>query len=63
MVLIEVNSSAIAAVGYDGQNLYIEFQSGPKVYEYPNVPDYIFTGLIESSSPGAYYHENVHGKY
>jgi hypothetical protein len=63
MSMISLDSSAIAAAGYDGQNLFIQFQSGPKIYEFPNVPYSIFLGLIESSSPGTYYRLYIHGKY
>ena len=61
--LTPVNSSAIAAVGYDGQNLFIQFCSGPKIYEYHAVPYSLFIGLINSDSPGTYYHLYIHGKY
>jgi hypothetical protein len=63
MSMIPLDSSAIAAAGYDGRNLYIWFQSGPKIYEFPNVPYSVFMGLIESSSPGTYYHLNIHDRF
>ncbi len=61
--LTPVNSSAIRAVAYDGQNLYIQFHSREEPYTYPNVPDSIFIGLVKADSPGTYYHLHIHGKY
>lgn len=63
MALVPVNSSAIAAAGHDGQNLYIQFTSGPKIYEFPGAPYSIFVELVNSDSPGTYYHLYIHGRY
>ena len=37
MVMYSSNSSAIAAIGYDGYTLSVEFHSG-KIYDHPGVP-------------------------
>lgn len=58
-----LSSSAIAAAGHDGQNLYIQFTSGPKIYTYPGAPFSLFVGLINSDSPGTFYHQYIHGRF
>ncbi|MGH8095070.1 MAG: KTSC domain-containing protein [Chthoniobacterales bacterium] len=62
MTLIPVNSSAIQAVGYDGHTLTIEFTSG-RVYDHPGVPYDVYSGLMNAPSMGAYYNQNIRGKY
>jgi hypothetical protein len=48
MTMQPVNSSNIAAIGYDPetQTLAIEFRSGG-TYEYYDVPEQVFEGLME----------------
>ncbi len=41
--MIPVDSEAIAAVGYDGRTLTIEFTSG-ETYPHPNVPESVYRG-------------------
>ena len=55
MERIEVDSSMIASVGYDAQKktLEVEFNSG-KVYQYEDVPEEEYAGLMESDSKGRY---------
>ena len=60
--MIRVSSSVIAAVGYDGNTLTVEFHSG-KVYDHPNVPYSVFEGLLSASPKGAYYNRKIRGKY
>lgn len=57
VAMYKVNSSNIAAIGYDVSNLklYIEYKSG-KTYEYDNVTSDIWRGLINSESRGSYAH-------
>lgn len=57
-----VDSRAIAAVGYDGRTLTIEFRSG-RVYDHPNVPPSVYRALMSASSMGAYYVAFIKGKY
>jgi KTSC domain len=57
-----VNSSAIRAVGYDGSTLTVEFHGG-RVYEHPHVPYSVYIGLVQASSIGAYYNQNIRGRY
>jgi len=59
-----VSSSNLKSVGYDRvtQTLEIEFQSGA-VYEYYNVPVGVYAGLMQASSHGQYFHQNIRNRY
>lgn len=54
---ISVSSSNIASVGYDTATctLQIKFHSGG-LYEYYDVPCYIYQGLMNAPSHGKYFH-------
>lgn len=62
MTLIEVNSSAIRAVGYDGHTLTVEFHTG-RIYDHHGVPHQVYRELMTASSLGAYYNRNIRGRY
>ncbi len=55
MERIPVQSSNIASIGYDLETstLEIEFLNG-SVYQYYNVPESVYDGLINSASKGSY---------
>jgi uncharacterized protein len=59
-----VDSSNITSIGYDraSQVLEIEFHHGA-VYQYFDVPQHVFDGLMQASSKGTYFAENVKGHY
>lgn len=54
-----VISSNLKSVGYDSNTstLEIEFHSG--LYEYYNVPQSIYNGLMDAPSKGSYFHQNI----
>jgi len=56
---IPVRSSNLVAVGYDPNTstLEIEFHNG--LYEYYNVPQSIYNGLMAAASHGSYFHQNI----
>ena len=56
-----VISSDIASVGYDEntQVLEIEFLKGGSIYQYFNVPNSIYTGLMNASSHGQYFDRHI----
>lgn len=60
--LIPVASKAIAAVGYDGYTLTIEFTSG-RIYDHPGVPPSVFRELMNAPSIGRYYSKCIRGRY
>jgi hypothetical protein len=60
--LIPVDSSAIAAVGYDGHTLIVEFHSG-RIYDHPGVPHSVYVEFMNAPSPGTYYNRYIRGRY
>lgn len=59
-----VNSSSIAAIGYDEANeiLEIEFLSGG-IYQYFDVPMYVYEELMEADSHGKYFNAYIKENY
>ena len=60
--MASVGSSVIRAVGYGGGTRVIEFHSG-RTCEYHGVPYSVYAGLINASSPGRFYTENIRGRF
>ena len=60
MQRIPVSSSSICSVGYDPKThtLEIEFHTGT-IYQYYNVPENIYQGLMNVGSHGQYFHQNI----
>lgn len=54
----DVESSNIAKVGYDGESLYLLFNSGI-AYRYQNVPQTIYNALISAESVGSFFHKAI----
>ena len=59
-----VDSSAIAAVGYDPENeiLEVEFRSGT-IYRFFDVPPEIHRDFLETSSKGRFFGREIRGQY
>jgi hypothetical protein len=64
MERVSVSSSNIAAVGHDesSQTLEIEFLNG-SVYEYYDVPEYVYQELISAPSVGGYFAQRIKNVY
>lgn len=64
MQMIQVNSSAIFAVGYDPQTarMQINFAQG-HTYDFCRVPQHVYDGLMRSSSKGTYYNDHIKDRY
>jgi hypothetical protein len=64
MKMTPVSSTNLASVGYDptSRTLRIEFINGG-VYEYHDVPEAEYQGLMSASSKGSYHHQNIKGHY
>ena len=64
MIMIPVDSSNLAAVGYDAASavLRIAFHSGG-VYQYAGVPETVYQGLMNASSKGRYFHAHIRNAY
>lgn len=59
-----VTSSNIASIGYDesSETLEIEFKNGG-VYQYFDVPERVYKGIMSASSHGEYLAQNIKGHY
>ncbi len=59
-----VSSSNIASIGFDAATsvLEIEFLDG-SVYQYYDVPEFIYDGLMAAASHGTYLSANIKGHY
>jgi len=55
-----VTSSNIRSIGYDPQSgtLEVEFNSGD-IYQYFDVPESIYQGLVRAASPGRFLNINI----
>jgi hypothetical protein len=55
-----VSSSHLASVGYDSttNTLEIEFNDG-SVYQYFNVPESVYRGLMQAASHGSYFDSHI----
>ncbi len=63
MIWIDINSTAIRAVGYDGSHLYVQFHTSQKIYDHPGVPPSVFDEFMREESKGTYYSKNIRGRY
>lgn len=61
---ILVKSSNVLSVGYDAitRTLEIEFKAG-STYQYMDVPQHIYQGLMTASSKGQYLHDTILNKF
>lgn len=57
-------SSNLLSVGYDCKQciLEVEFKNG-SIYQYQNVSEPIYKGLMNSSSKGKYFHQAIKDRY
>jgi len=64
MERVAVVSSSIASVGYDAatMTMEVEFNRGD-LYQYFDVPEHIYQGLLLSESCGRFFHTNVRDLY
>ena len=59
-----VESSNLVSVGYDGDTATLEIEfKGNSVYQYFDVPDMVYRGLMQAGSKGGYFHGNIRDKY
>lgn len=57
-----VNSSNLSSVGYENSTLEVEFNNGT-VYQYFNVPNFIYSALMSAYSHGEYFAQNIKSNY
>jgi hypothetical protein len=60
-----VSSSNLASVGYDpdSETLEVEFANTGKVYEYYNVPQFMFERLMAAPSQGVFFNVEIKNSY
>jgi len=60
-----VSSSNLASVGYnpDSETLEVEFAKTGKVYEYYNVPQFMFDRLMAAPSVGIFFNAEIRNAY
>ena len=61
MEMVKVVSSNVAAVGYEGKDMYVDYKNGSYVYK--NVPKKVYDDLLKAESKGKYMWAYVKGKY
>lgn len=59
-----VSSSNLVSVGYDptSEKLEVEFKSG-LVYEYYNVPQFIYDQLMQAASIGSFFNAEIRNSF
>jgi hypothetical protein len=64
MIMIQVSSSAIQAIGYDitTRRMKITFTEG-QTYDFCSVPENVFNDLLHSNSKGRYYSDHIRDRY
>ena len=64
MRLDTVESDVIHAIGYDPEIHLLEiiFNDG-RIYQYREVPDQVYVGLLRAESKGKYFQENVRDEF
>ena len=64
MLRTPVTSSHLDSVGYDphSKTLEIEFNDG-SVYQYFNVPERVYQGLMRAYSKGEFFHDYIRDTY
>lgn len=60
--MVQVESSNVAAVGYDNGALFVEFH-GSGTYRYDKVPRELYDEFLAAESAGRFFAANVRGKF
>lgn len=55
MNMVPVSSSNLVAVGYDKANKILRVQFNSGIYDYYDVPESIYDGLLSAQSKGQYH--------
>lgn len=58
--MVSVVSSNLESVGYDGQNLFVQFKNG-SIYVYFHVSESLYQGLLAAVSKGTFLSQHVKG--
>lgn len=63
MNMIPVSSSNLVAVGYNSQSHTLRIQFRSRTYDYFNVPESVFNGLLNAASKGKYHAAFIKNAY
>ena len=63
MNMVRVSSSNLVAAGYDQASMTLRIQFNSGLYDYYNVPENIYNGLLNASSKGEYHHAFIKNSY
>jgi hypothetical protein len=64
MIRAPLDSSMIASVGYDGANRTLEIElADAHLYQYFQVPEPVYKGLLDAPSAGSYFHRFIKDKF
>jgi KTSC domain len=60
-----VSSSNIASIGYEeaSETLEVEFSKNGRVYQYLNVPSFMFERLMQANSVGTFFNAEIKDAY
>ncbi|EGR5121793.1 KTSC domain-containing protein [Vibrio cholerae] len=58
-----VSSSNLVSVGYDADSMTLEVEFNNGIYQYYDVPEYIYEELMSATSAGSYLHQNIKGSF
>ena len=63
--MVEVQSSNIRAAGYDKETrvLRLRFHDGAALYDFENVPQRLYRGLMKAQSKGTFFKEQIKDKF
>jgi hypothetical protein len=58
------SGNLLSSAEYDTKTrtLTLGFQRGG-TYTYPDVPAYLYTGLLDAESPGTFFHKNIRNQF
>lgn len=63
MERMAVSSSNLLSVGYEIETMILEIEFNSGLYQYYDVPEYIYQELINSSSLGHYFNHNIKNNF
>jgi hypothetical protein len=63
MSMIAVRSSAIRAIGYSGNTLFVQFRSSNTIYCHRGVPITLYWAFLRAESLGRFYARHIRGRF
>lgn len=58
-----IESSMIVSIGFEESVLEIEFKKNGQVWQYYEVPEYVYQEMMASPSQGVFWHAQIKGQY